>query len=83
LHLKNLNTQESPERLSLESKNMMQELKDLGRYGNAIDSTREIEGFKFIRIPVGTFGGTREQVFLVKDGQTHAFDTGDQGGGQS
>ena len=62
---------------------MMQELKDLGRYANAIDSTREIEGFKFIRIPVGTFGGTMEQVFLVKDGQTHAFNTGDQGGGQS
>jgi hypothetical protein len=62
---------------------MMQELKDLGRYANSTDSTREIEGFKLIRIPVGTFGGTMEQVFLVKDGQTHAFDTGDQGGGQS
>jgi len=62
---------------------MTQELIDLGRYSNAIDSTREIEGFKLIRIPVGTFGGTVERVFLVKDGQTHAFNTGDQGGGQS
>ena len=62
---------------------MTQELVDLGRYSNAIDSTREIDGFKLIRIPVGTFGGTMEQVFVVKDGQTHAFDTGDQGGGQS
>ena len=62
---------------------MTQELIDLGRYSNAIDSTREIEGFKLIRIPVGTFGGTVEQVYLVRDGQTHAFNTGDQGGGQS
>jgi hypothetical protein len=62
---------------------MTQELIDLGRYSNAIDSSREIEGFKLIRIPVGTFAGTVERVFLVKDGQTHAFNTGDQGGGQS
>ena len=62
---------------------MMQELIDLGRQSNAIDSDREIEGFKLIRIPVGTFAGTVERVFLVKDGETHAFNTGDQGGGQS
>lgn len=62
---------------------MIQELIDLGRYSNAIDSNREIEGFKLIRIPVGTFAGTVERVFLVKDGQTYAFNTGDQGGGQS
>ena len=62
---------------------MTQELIDLGRHLNAIDSDREIEGFKLIRIPVGTFAGTLERVFLVKDGETHAFNTGDQGGGQS
>jgi hypothetical protein len=62
---------------------MTQELIDLGRHSNAIDSEREIEGFKLIRIPVGTFAGTVERVFLVKDGQTHGFNTGDQGGGQS
>ena len=62
---------------------MTQELIDLGRYSNAIDSTREIEGFKLIRIPVGTFGGTVEQVYVVRDCQAHAFNTGDQGGGQS
>jgi hypothetical protein len=62
---------------------MTQELINLGRYSNAIDSTREIEGFKLIRIPVGTFGGTVEQVYVVRDGQAHAFNTGDQGGGQS
>jgi hypothetical protein len=62
---------------------MMQELIDLGRLANVIDSDREIEGFRLIRIPVGTFAGTVEQVFLVKDGLTHGFNTGDQGGGQS
>jgi hypothetical protein len=62
---------------------MTQELIDLGRHSNAIDSEREIEGFKLIRIPVGTFAGTVERVLLVKDGQTHGFNTGDQGGGQS
>jgi hypothetical protein len=62
---------------------MNQELIDRGRYSNAIDSTREIEGFKLIRIPVGTFGGTVEQVYVVRDSQAHAFNTGDQGGGQS
>jgi hypothetical protein len=62
---------------------MTQELIDLGRYSNAIDATREIDGFKLIRIPVGTFGGTVEQVYVVREGHAHAFNTGDQGGGQS
>ena len=62
---------------------MTQELIDLGRYSNAIDSTREIEGFKLIRLPVGTFAGTVERIYVVKDGQAQAFNTGDQGGGQS
>ena len=62
---------------------MTQELIDLGRYSNAIDSDREIEGFKLIRIPVGTFAGTVERVYVVREGHTHAFNTGDQGGGQS
>jgi hypothetical protein len=62
---------------------MTQELIDLGRRTFATDSDREIEGFKLIRIPLGTFAGTVEQVYVVKDGHTHAFNTGDQGGGQS
>ena len=62
---------------------MTQELIDLDSYSNAIVSTHEIEGFKLIRIPVGTFAGTVERVYVVRDGQGHAFDTGDQGGGQS
>ena len=47
------------------------------------DSSFELNGFKLMRIPVGTFAGTMERVVLVKDGPFHAFDTGDQGGGQS
>ena len=62
---------------------MMQQLIDLDRHSLGTDSSRELDGFKLIRIPIGTFGGTMEQLFLVKDGQIHAFNTGDQGGGQS
>ena len=62
---------------------MTQELIDLSRNTRAIDADGEIDGFKLIRIPVGTFAGTVEQVYVVKDGQAHAFNTGDQGGGQS
>ena len=62
---------------------MTQELIDLSRHTRTIDSDREIEGFKLIRIPVGTFAGTVERVYVVKDGLTQAFNTGDQGGGQS
>lgn len=62
---------------------MIHELTTLGRYVQESDSTRELDGLKLIRIPVGTFGGTQEHLFVVKDGQAHAFDTGDQGGGQS
>ena len=62
---------------------MTQELVDLARHSNAFDSDGEIEGFKLYRIPVGTFAGTVERVYVVKEGQAHAFNTGDQGGGQS
>jgi hypothetical protein len=61
---------------------MMQTLVDLDRQLGT-DSTGELDGLKLIRIPIGTFGGTMEQIFVVKDGQAHAFNTGDQGGGQS
>ena len=62
---------------------MIHELTSLGRYTQESDSTRELDNLKLIRIPVGTYGGTQERLFVVKDGQIHAFDTGDQGGGQS
>jgi len=62
---------------------MTQQLIDLDRELLGTDSTLELNGFKLIQIPIGTFGGTMERVVLVKDGQFHAFNTGDQGGGQS
>ena len=42
-----------------------------------------LDGFQIVRIPVGTFGGTRERIFLVQNGELHGFDTGNQGGGQN
>ena len=62
---------------------MAQQLIDLDREFVGTDSSLELDGCKLIRIPVGTFGGTMEQVFLVRDGDFSAFNTGDQGGGQS
>jgi hypothetical protein len=62
---------------------MTQQLIDLDRELLGTDSSLELNGLRLIRIPIGTFGGTMEQVVLVKEGQIHAFNTGDQGGGQS
>ena len=62
---------------------MTQQLIDLDRELLGTDSSLELNGLRLIRIPIGTFGGTMEQVVLVKDGEFHAFNTGDQGGGQS
>ena len=62
---------------------MRTDLKDLSRDSHEIDSTSEVEGLKLIGISIGTFAGTEERVFVIKDGQTHAFDTGDQGSGQN
>ena len=64
----------------MKSKSMIQELTDLTRL--SFDSDRELSELKLIRIPVGTFAGTVERVFVIRDSQAHAFDTGDQGGGQ-
>jgi hypothetical protein len=41
------------------------------------------DGVQVIRIPVGTFAGTRERLFLVQNGELQGFDTGNQGGGQN
>jgi len=62
---------------------MTQQLIDLDRELLGTDSSLELNGLRLIRIPIGTFGGTVERVVLVKDGEFHAFNTGDQGGGQS
>ena len=62
---------------------MIPDLKDLNRDSLEIYPTREVEGLKLKRISIGTFAGTEERVFVVRHGQTHSFDTGDQGGGQN
>jgi len=62
---------------------MRTDLKNLSRYSQEFNSTSEVEGLKLIGISIGTFAGTEERVFVVKDGQAHAFDTADQGGGQN
>lgn len=62
---------------------MRTDLSDLSRDSRGIDSTSEGEGLKLKRVSIGTFAGTEERVFVIKHGQTHAFDTGDQGGGQN
>jgi hypothetical protein len=41
------------------------------------------DGVQILRVPVGTFAGTRERLFLIQNGELHGFDTGDQGGGQN
>jgi hypothetical protein len=41
------------------------------------------DGVQIVRIPVGTFAGTRERLFLIQNGELHGFDTGNQGGGQN
>jgi hypothetical protein len=74
--------QSEPHPALQKTKHMTQQLIDLPRQLET-DSTGVLDGLKLIRIPIGTFGGTMEQIFIVKDGQAHAFDTGDQGGGQS
>jgi hypothetical protein len=62
---------------------MRPDLKDLNRDSLGIDPTREVEGLKLKRVSIGTFAGPEERVFVITHGQTHAFDTGDQGGGQN
>ena len=62
---------------------MSPNLKDLNRDSLEIDPTLDVEGLKLKRISIGTFAGTEERVFVIKNGRMHAFDTGDQGGGQN
>jgi len=62
---------------------MRPKLKDLSGDSQEIDSTSEPERIKLIRISIGTFAGSEERAFVIQHGQAHAFDTGDQGGGQN
>jgi hypothetical protein len=52
-------------------------------YSIRVYSAGEPGAMKVVSIPVGTFAGTQEKLFLVQHGELHAFDTGNQGGGQN
>ena len=45
--------------------------------------SRKNDELAFKRTPIGTFAGTIEQLFLVRNGEIVPSDTGDQGGGQN
>jgi hypothetical protein len=62
---------------------MRPKLKGLSGDSQEIDLSSEVERIKLIRISIGTFAGTEERAFVIRDGRAHAFDTGDQGGGQN
>jgi len=52
-------------------------------YSNQSYLSSEQGGLQIIRVPVGTFAGTREQLFLIQDDEPHGLDLGHQGGGQN
>jgi len=52
-------------------------------FSNRVYSAGEPGAMSVVSIPVGTFAGTQERLFLVQHGESHAFDTGNQGGGQN
>jgi hypothetical protein len=56
---------------------------NLTTYSNQSFLDSEHGGLQIVRVPVGTFAGTRERLFLVQDGELHGFDIGNQGGGQN
>jgi len=43
----------------------------------------EKNDLQIIKGSVGTFAGTQERLFLVRDGELAGFDIGNQGGGQN
>jgi hypothetical protein len=43
----------------------------------------EKNDLQIVRVSVGTFAGTQERLFLVRDGELAGFDIGNQGGGQN
>jgi len=56
---------------------------NLTTYSNPSYLSSEQGGLQIIRVPIGTFAGTREQLFLIQDDELHGFDLGHQGGGQN
>jgi hypothetical protein len=60
-----------------------QEQTNLTTYLTQSYTDENLDGIQILRIPVGTFGGTRERLCLIQNGELHGFDTGNQGGGQN
>jgi hypothetical protein len=60
-----------------------QEQTNLTTYSNQSCLSSEHRGLQVVRVPVSTFAGTRERLFLLQDGDLHGFDLGYQGGGQN
>ena len=56
---------------------------NLTTYSNPSYLSSEQGGLQIVRVPIGTFAGTRELLFLIQDGELHGFDLGHQGGGQN
>jgi hypothetical protein len=52
-------------------------------YLNQSYLSSEQGGLQIVRVPVGTFAGTLERLFLIQDSELHGFDLGNQGGGQN
>jgi hypothetical protein len=50
---------------------------------NGLSLEPDLAGLRVVRVPVGTFAGTVERLFLTKNGDTRGFDIGNQGGGQN
>jgi hypothetical protein len=60
-----------------------QEQTSLTTYLTQSYSDETVDDVQILRVPIGTFGGTRERLFLIQNGELHGFDTGNQGGGQN
>jgi hypothetical protein len=60
-----------------------QEQTNLTTYSNQPYLSSEYRGLQVVRLPVGTFAGTQERLFLIQDGELRGFDLGNQGGGQN
>jgi hypothetical protein len=52
-------------------------------YSNQSYLSGEHRGLQVVRVPVGTFAGTQERLFLIRNGELQGFDLGNQGGGQN
>jgi hypothetical protein len=61
----------------------IQEQTNRMNYSDRSAFSGELDGLQVIRVPVGTFAGTQERLFLVPDGELPGFDIGHQGGGQN